>query len=198
MLALSGRGWRRKAVRRALHQRSCQVVSLLRDSLPYPTLPYPIDTQQVVALLRDVLAAAGLELYLAPYGVLPTNYECCIGYLTLPYQRARRWCRCCATRSRRPAWSCTWRPTACCPPTTSAASSRWGPAARRRRRAPRCGMRWCPSGQAGQMQQARGGHTDVCGGRRSARAVIGSVASPCSGAATTQTAVHAAGILAAS
>jgi hypothetical protein len=29
-----------------------------------------------VALLRDALAAAGLELYLAPYGVLPTDYEC--------------------------------------------------------------------------------------------------------------------------
>jgi len=31
---------------------------------------------QVVALLRDALAAAGLDLYLAPYGVLPTDYEC--------------------------------------------------------------------------------------------------------------------------
>ncbi|KAK9840723.1 hypothetical protein WJX81_000166 [Elliptochloris bilobata] len=31
---------------------------------------------QVVALLRDALAAAGLGLYLAPYGVLPTDYEC--------------------------------------------------------------------------------------------------------------------------
>ena len=26
--------------------------------------------------LRDALAAAGLGLYLAPYGVLPTDYEC--------------------------------------------------------------------------------------------------------------------------
>ena len=32
--------------------------------------------RQVVALLRDALAAAGLGLYLAPYGVLPTDYEC--------------------------------------------------------------------------------------------------------------------------
>ena len=30
----------------------------------------------MVALLRDALAAAGLGLYLAPYGVLPTDYEC--------------------------------------------------------------------------------------------------------------------------
>jgi phosphatidylinositol 4-kinase len=29
-----------------------------------------------VALLRDALARAGLPLYLAPYGVLPTAYEC--------------------------------------------------------------------------------------------------------------------------
>ncbi len=29
-----------------------------------------------VALLRDAMAKAGLPLYLAPYGVLPTAYEC--------------------------------------------------------------------------------------------------------------------------
>ncbi|EIE19821.1 phosphatidylinositol 3 and 4-kinase family protein, partial [Coccomyxa subellipsoidea C-169] len=31
---------------------------------------------QVVGLLKDALAKAGLPLYLAPYGVLPTAYEC--------------------------------------------------------------------------------------------------------------------------
>jgi hypothetical protein len=36
----------------------------------------------VVALLRDALAAAGPELYLEPYGVLPTDSECCTGHLT--------------------------------------------------------------------------------------------------------------------
>ena len=36
----------------------------------------PFRVLQVVALLRDALAAAGLGLYLAPYGVLPTDYEC--------------------------------------------------------------------------------------------------------------------------
>lgn len=29
-----------------------------------------------VGLLKDALTKAGLPLYLAPYGVLPTAYEC--------------------------------------------------------------------------------------------------------------------------
>jgi len=40
-----------------------------------PDLTLPVRLQ-VVALLRDALAAAGLDLYLVPYGVLPTDYEC--------------------------------------------------------------------------------------------------------------------------
>ena len=31
---------------------------------------------QVIGLLKDVFEKAGLGLYLAPYGVLPTAYEC--------------------------------------------------------------------------------------------------------------------------
>jgi phosphatidylinositol 4-kinase len=31
---------------------------------------------QVIGLLKDAFQKAGLDLYLAPYGVLPTAYEC--------------------------------------------------------------------------------------------------------------------------
>ena len=31
---------------------------------------------QVIGLLKDAFFKAGLELYLAPYGVLPTGFEC--------------------------------------------------------------------------------------------------------------------------
>ena len=31
---------------------------------------------QVIGLLKDAFKKAGLDLYLAPYGVLPTAYEC--------------------------------------------------------------------------------------------------------------------------
>lgn len=31
---------------------------------------------QVIGLLKDAFSKAGLELYLAPYGVLPTGFEC--------------------------------------------------------------------------------------------------------------------------
>lgn len=31
---------------------------------------------QVIGLLKDAFTKAGLGLYLAPYGVLPTAYEC--------------------------------------------------------------------------------------------------------------------------
>ncbi len=84
--ALSGRGWRCNGKR---CDECCiallQVVVLLRDSLPYlysySTTSFPARLQ-VVTLLCNALAAAGLELYLVPHGVLPTDYECCVGYLT--------------------------------------------------------------------------------------------------------------------
>ena len=31
---------------------------------------------QVIGLLKDAFQKAGLGLYVAPYGVLPTSYEC--------------------------------------------------------------------------------------------------------------------------
>jgi phosphatidylinositol 4-kinase len=33
-------------------------------------------TLQVIKLLHDAFEAAGLSLYLRPYGCLPTGYEC--------------------------------------------------------------------------------------------------------------------------
>lgn len=38
---------------------------------------------QLIAILRDVYVAAGLQLYLFPYGVLPTGYERGIIQVTL-------------------------------------------------------------------------------------------------------------------
>lgn len=38
-----------------------------------------------VGLLKDALTKAGLPLYLAPYGVLPTAYECGIIEVTASY-----------------------------------------------------------------------------------------------------------------
>ncbi len=40
-----------------------------------------------VGLLKDALAKAGLPLYLAPYGVLPTAYECGIIEVRRPYSK---------------------------------------------------------------------------------------------------------------
>ena len=36
----------------------------------------PADDPQVVGLLRDVWQTVGLDVYVFPYGVLPTKYEC--------------------------------------------------------------------------------------------------------------------------
>ena len=39
---------------------------------------------QVIGLLKEAFHKAALDLYLAPYGVLPTDYECGIIEVTQP------------------------------------------------------------------------------------------------------------------